>query len=156
MSPRLRQPFTTKRRETMPLIDRLLPKVISPRTHGILDYVHAGTNFLIGTLLLRSDRRAATGAFLLGAGVLANALLTDYPLGVFRLYSFETHGALDYGIASATTAMPKLMGVETSEAKTFFRMQGVGETAIAGLTNYRDRSAAKHFRSEKRYIRRAA
>lgn len=129
----------------MPLIDRVLPKVISPKTHGIIDYFHAGANFLIGALLLRSDRRAATGAFVLGAGVLANALLTDYPLGVFRMYSFETHGALDYGVASMSAAMPKLLGVETNEAKTFFRMQGVGETAIAGLTDYRDRSGAKHF-----------
>src|SRR5215469_14838990 len=140
----------------MPLIDHLVPKLISARSHGFLDYVSAGTNLLIGALLLRRDRRASTGAFLLGSGILANALMTDYPWGVFRLYSFETHGALDYGIASASAAMPKLMGVETGEAKTFFGMQGVGETAIAGLTNYRDRSAAKHFRSEKRYIRRAA
>jgi hypothetical protein len=140
----------------MPLIDRLLPKIISPRTHGIIDYVHAGTNLLARALLLRRDRRAATGALVLGAGVLANALLTDYPLGVFRLYSFETHGALDYGVASVCTAMPKLMGVETAEAKTFFRMQGVGETAIAGLTNYHDGSGRQYLRREKRFLRRTA
>ena len=140
----------------MALIDRLLPKPISAKTHGLIDYVHAGTNFLAGALLLRSDRRAATGAFVLGAGVLANVLLTDFPLGVFRLYSFETHGALDYGVASASAAMPRLMGVETAEARAFFRMQGVGETALARLTNYHDRSGAKHWRGEKRFRRRAA
>jgi len=137
----------------MPLIDHLVPKLISARSHGFLDYVSAGTNLLIGALLLRRDRRASTGAFLLGSGILANALMTDYPWGVFRLYSFETHGALDYGIASASAAMPKLMGVETGEAKTFFGMQGVGQTAIARLTNYRDRSGAKHLRREKQVRR---
>ena len=140
----------------MALIDYLLPKPISARTHGLIDYVHAGTNFLAGALLLRSDRRAATGAFVLGAGVLANVLLTDFPGGVFRLYSFETHGALDYGVASASAAMPRLMGVETREAKSFFRMQGVGETALARLTNYHDHAGAKHWRGEKRVRRRAA
>lgn len=140
----------------MPLIDRILPKVISARTHGVIDYVHAGTNLLAGALLLRRDRRAATGALLLGAGVLANALMTDYPLGVFRVYGFETHGALDYGVASVCTAMPKLMGIEKGESKAFFRMQGVGQTAIAGLTNYHDRDGAKHFRREKRFRRRVA
>jgi hypothetical protein len=140
----------------MALIDRLLPKVVSAKTHGIIDYVHVGTNFLAGAILLRRDRAAATGAFLLGAGVLANALMTDYPWGVLRLYSFETHGAVDYGVASVSTAMPKLMGVESGLAKMFFRMQGMGATAVAGLTNYRDRSGAKHLPREVRYRRRTA
>jgi len=140
----------------MPLIDRILPKVISARTHGVIDYLHAGTNLLAGALLLRRDRRAATGALVLGAGVLANALLTDYPMGVFRLYSFETHGALDYGVASVCAGIPKLMGIETGPAKAFFRMQGVGQTALAGLTDYHDFSGAKHFRREKKRFRRRA
>jgi len=140
----------------MPLIDYVVPKVISAKTHGIIDYVHAGTNFLAGALLARRDRRAATGALLLGAGALANALMTDYPLGVFRLYSFETHRALDYSFASVSAGMPKLMGIESGLAKSFFRMQGVGGTAVARLTNYRDRSGAKHLRREMRFRRRAA
>lgn len=128
----------------MPLIDRILPKVISAKTHGVIDYVHAGTNLLVGALLLRRDRRAATGAFVLGGSILANALMTDYPLGVFRLYSFKTHGALDYGVASASEAIPRLMGIEEGGAKTFFRLQGLSETAIATMTDYGDRSGAKH------------
>jgi hypothetical protein len=130
----------------MPLIEHILPKVISAKKHAIIDYAHAGTNFLVGALMLRRDRRAATGAFVLGASVLANALMTDYPLGVFRLYSFKTHGALDYGVASASEAMPRLMKMDSGGAKAFFRIQGAAETAIAGMTNYDDRSGAKHRR----------
>jgi hypothetical protein len=140
----------------MRLIDLLVPKVISAKTHGVIDYVHAGTNLLAGALLYRHDRRAATGAFLLGTGALANALLTDYSWGVLRLYSFETHSTLDYGLASMSAAMPKLMGVESGLAKAFFRMQGAGGTAFARLTNYHDRSGAKHWRREMRHRRRAA
>ena len=140
----------------MALIDRLLPKVIPAKTHGIIDYVHVGMNFLAGAMLFRRNRHAATGAFLLGAGVLANALLTDYPWGVFRAYSFETHRAVDYGVASVSAAMPKLIGAETGLAKMFFRMQGVGGTALAGLTDYQDRSGAKHLRGEMRFRRRTA
>lgn len=137
----------------MPLIDHLVPKVISAKRHGFIDYVLGGANLLAGALLLRNDRRAATGAVALGAGILANALLTDCSWGVFRLYSFEAHSAFDYAIASASAAMPQLMGVETGEAKAFFRMQGVGQTAIARLTDYRDRSEAKRFGKEKRFRR---
>jgi hypothetical protein len=103
--------------------------------------------------MLRRDRRAATGAFVLGGSILANALMTDYPLGVFRLYSFRTHGALDYGVASASEAIPRLMRIEEGGAKTFFRIQGASETAIAAMTDYGDRSGA---RRRLRVARRAA
>ena len=43
-----------------------------------------------------SGVRTAKGASL-GAGVLANAPMTDYPGGVFRLHPFKVHGILDYG-----------------------------------------------------------
>lgn len=140
----------------MALIERLLPKVVSAKTHAITDYMLVGTSFLAGALMLRRDRRAATGAFVLGTTVLANALLTDYPLGVFRLYGFRTHGALDYGIASASASMPKLLGIEDGLAKTFFRMQSAGQTMISGLTDYNSRSGAKRHRHGMRPLRRAA
>ena len=129
------------------VIDRAMPKVISAKTHGIIDYVHAGTNFLVGSLFLRrGNKGAAIGAFALGASVLANALMTDYPLGVFRLYSFKKHGLLDYGVAGASAAMPKMIGGEDSAANTFFRVQGTGEALIAGLTNYADKSGSRRAR----------
>lgn len=128
----------------MALIERIAPKVISAKTHGIIDYVHAGANFLAGALLWGRDRRASTGAFVLGASVLANALMTDYPLGVFRLYSFRTHGALDYSVAGASAALPRLLGIGDGAANTFFRLQGSGETLIAAMTDYSDRTGAKH------------
>lgn len=129
------------------VIDRAMPKVISAKTHGIIDYIHAGTNFLAGALFLRSGNKGAgIGAMVLGAGVLANALMTDYPLGVFRLYSFEKHGFLDYGVAGASAAMPKMIGSHDSVASTFFHVQGSGEALIAGLTNYNDRSGSRQAR----------
>src|ERR1700741_4553291 len=90
-----------KRRIIMAGIVKEGPKVISARTHAVIDYLHAGTNFVAAALLWKRNRRAAVGALALGAGVLGNALMTDYPLGVFRLYSFKVHGLLDYGVAAA-------------------------------------------------------
>jgi hypothetical protein len=123
------------------------PKLISARTHAVIDYIHAGTNFLVGALLWKRRRRAAaTGAFALGAGVLANALMTDYPLGVFRLYPFKVHGVLDYGVAAASGFMPDMMRMRKNspEAK-FFRAQGAGETGIAAITDYNDHTGAKRW-----------
>src|ERR1700756_2916112 len=94
------------------IMSLLLPKVISPRTHAVIDYIHAGANFVAGALLHRRSPRASNAAFALGAGILVNALMTDYPLGVFRRYSFRVHEALDYGIATTSASMPKLLAID--------------------------------------------
>jgi hypothetical protein len=124
------------------------PKIISARTHAVIDYIHAATNFAVAAIFWkRNRRRAAKGAFALGAAVLGNALMTDYPGGVFRLYPFKVHGILDYGVAAASGFMPEMTGIRphTGEGK-FFRAQGTGETAIAAITNYDDNSGSRRFR----------
>ena len=54
-------------------IDDAMPRIIDAKTHGIIDYIHAGTNFLAAALF-RKNRRARNAALALGAGVRANAL----------------------------------------------------------------------------------
>jgi hypothetical protein len=126
------------------IMSRLAPKVISPKTHAIIDYVHAGTNIVAGVLFRRSGRRrASNAAYALGAGVLVNALMTDYPLGMFRRYSFRVHGALDYGIAAASAAMPRLLGIEDQPEARYFSWQGSSEGVIAAMSDYTDETGAR-------------
>jgi hypothetical protein len=120
------------------IMSLLAPKVISPKAHGIIDYIDAGTSFIAGALFRRRNPRASNAAFALGASILANALMTDYPLGVFRRYSFRVHGALDYGVAAASAAMPQLLGIENMPEARFFKWQGTGEGVIAAMTDYGD------------------
>src|SRR5438270_198971 len=125
-------------------IDDALPRVISSKTHAFIDYVHAGTNFLAGAIFRKNNVRASNAAFALGAGVLANALMTDYELGVFRLYSFKVHGILDYGVAATSAALPALLRLRrTSAPAQYFYGQGAGETMIAGITNYDDERGSR-------------
>jgi hypothetical protein len=128
------------------IMSRLAPKVISPKAHGIIDYVNAGTHLLAGALFRRRNPRASNAAFALGAGILVNVLMTDYPLGVFRGYSFRVHGALDYGIAAASTSMPRLLGIGDEPEARFFKWQGTGEGVIAALTDYGDARGARRQR----------
>lgn len=138
-------------------MSRLAPKVISPKTHGVIDYIHAGTNIVAGMLFRRNGRRrASTAAYALGAGVLINALMTDYPLGVFRRYSFRVHGALDYGISAASAAMPRLLGIEDPLEERFFSWQGTSEGVIAAMTDYSDKTGARRHRGRLFEWRRAA
>lgn len=133
--------------------DDAVPGIISSKTHSIIDYIHAGTNILAGVIFhKRGNTRAAGAAYALGASVLANALMTDYEYGVFRLYSFRVHGILDYGVAATSAAVPAVLGItDTPEAK-FFHAQGGGETVIAAISDYQDNSGARrlgHRRSQR-------
>jgi hypothetical protein len=124
--------------------DDFFPGVISSKTHSIIDYIHAGTNFAAAALFYkRGDARAGHAATALGAGVLVNALMTDYEYGVFRKWSFKTHGLLDYGVAAASAVVPKLLDIEDAEDAAYFYMQGGGETLIAGVSDYNDTSGSR-------------
>jgi hypothetical protein len=122
------------------VIDDQLPKIISAKTHAAIDYVHAGTNFAAAAIFWKRNKAASIAAFGLGVGVLANALMTDYPLGVFRLYSFKVHGVLDYGVAAASAALPASLGFKDTREASYFEIQGAVETATAGITDYTDSS----------------
>jgi hypothetical protein len=137
------------------IISRLAPKVISPRAHGMIDYVNAGASILAGALFRHRNPRASNAAFVLGAGILVNALMTDYPLGVFRRNSFRVHGALDYGIAAVSTSMPRLLGIKCQPEARFFKWEGRGQGVISAITDYGDTGGARgHGRFSK--ARRAA
>jgi hypothetical protein len=126
------------------MMSRILPKVISPKTHGVIDYLNAGMNIMAGVLFRRSRRiRASNAAYTLGASILANSLMTDYPLGVFRRYSFRVHGALDDGIAAASAAMPGLLGIADEPGARFFKWQGTGEGLISAMSDYTDETGSR-------------
>jgi hypothetical protein len=126
------------------IIDDRMPRVISAKTHGVIDYIHAATNFLAGFAFRKRSRKASNAAFALGAGVLANALMTDYPLGVFRVYSFKVHGVLDYGVAGLSATLPEMLRLKRNSAPAqYFYGQGAGETVIAGISNYDDETGSR-------------
>jgi len=129
------------------LMNRLTPKVLGVRTHGVIDYVHAGLNFAAAALLRNTNRRASKAAFAIGAGVLANALLTDYPLGVFRVYGFRLHGAVDHGLATTSASVPRLLGIKDLPEARFFTLQSTAAALVAGLTDYKDVSVSRRRRS---------
>jgi hypothetical protein len=137
--------------------DNFVPPVISSKMHSIIDYIHAGTNFAAATLFYkRSNSRAGHAATALGASVLMNALMTDYEYGVFRKWSFKTHGILDYGVATASAAFPQLLDLDEGSDAAYFYAQGGGETVIAGITDYDDDSGSERRRNRKSHRLRAA
>ena len=117
--------------------DNSMPRVLSSKTHSMIDYMHVATN-LVAARFSGSTTRAVAGAFILGGSVLANSLMTAYELGVFRLYSFKVHGILDYAVAASSAAMPAIMGFTNKRQAKYFYAQGGGESLIAGISDYDD------------------
>ncbi len=129
--------------------DNAFPRVIGSKAHGIIDYIHAGTNIVAGVLFWRNDnKKAAAAAWALGGNVLFNALMTDYDYGVFRKWDFKMHGILDYGVAGMSALFPVVLGLDDAASKGYFYGQGGAETLTAGMTDYDDNSGAEHEQSD--------
>jgi hypothetical protein len=113
-----------------------MPKIIKPHAHAVIDYAVAGTFFLVGALYWRRNKRAAMGSLICGGAATLNAALTDYPGGILKVMSFQTHGKFDAGIAGMTAMMPELMGFKGDSESRFFTTQSMAETAVTAMTDF--------------------
>lgn len=86
-------------------------KIISTKTHGMMDY-------LMGIILIVSPWifNFATGGpeqwipIILGAGALVYSMMTDYELGVFKTISMKAHLNLDLMSGILLAASPWIFG----------------------------------------------
>ena len=130
----------------LPALENRLPKVVDARMHGIVDYCHAAFFLTLGFLCLRSNKRAAAAALGTGTFVLVQSLLTDYPLGVKPVLSFDDHGKIDAAFASASWAIPKLFGFSGTVPARIFEGNTLVEATAVGLTDFNsDRAHAQRF-----------
>jgi hypothetical protein len=114
-----------------------IPAVISPAQHAVLDYGVAGTFFAVGFSLLPRHRPAATLAFLNGAMVLGMSLFTDYPGGVFRKLSFQTHRTGDIVQAALAGIGPALFGFASDPEAKYFYGQAISEAGVIAATDWK-------------------
>lgn len=116
---------------------RKMPKVISPKGHAVADYVMAAGAFAAAVAFYRSGRNmAGTGALLAGIAETTNALITDYPGGVFNLISFPMHGRMDLGQASMVASLPGLLGFAGEPEGKFFYAHGAAAAAVTAMTDF--------------------
>ena len=120
----------------MNLMSNRMPKVIGPTTHAIIDYAVAGSFIAMGALYWRRNKRAAISAFICGGATAMNAMLTDYPGGVWKKMSYQTHGKVDAGLVGATGSMPSLMGFADDNEARFFKVQAIAEATVTAMTDF--------------------
>jgi hypothetical protein len=117
-------------------VEKRLPKVIDARTHGIIDYCHAAFFFGMAIFCARRNKRAAIAALATGAFILAESLLTDYPLGARKVIPFATHGRMDAGFSGSSFMMPRWFGFSGTAAAQVFKINGFVEGAVVGMTDW--------------------
>jgi hypothetical protein len=115
---------------------RLVPAVISPAQHAVLDYGVAATFVGVGAALWGRHRPAATLAFVNGAMVLGMSLLTNYPGGVYRRLSFRTHRTGDIVQAALAGFGPALLGFSGDPEAKYFYGQALSEAGVIAATDW--------------------
>jgi hypothetical protein len=127
----------------MPILDHAarwttnkMPKVINPKAHAIIDYAVAASFFGMAAFFWRRNKRAAVGALVCGAAETVIALCTDYPGGVVKEISYETHGAIDFGLSGLVASLPDMLRFSGEPESRFFRVQGLALATVAGLTDF--------------------
>ena len=113
-----------------------VPKTISPAKHAMLDYGVAATFLSMGFKFKGRNNAAATLAFINGGMVLGMSMATDYPGGVWKKISFQTHGVLDMIQAALAAFGPLLFGFAgTGDAKPFYA-QAASEVGVIASTDW--------------------
>jgi hypothetical protein len=94
---------------------RKLPKPISPRVHGMIDYGKSAAVAAAPTVI--DLPKAARNLFeALATGYTGLSSVTDYPLSLKGLIPFKVHGAAELAVAAVLPAMPWLLGFADDQA----------------------------------------
>lgn len=112
---------------------------LSPRIHGILDYLTAGMFALAPTYLQAEGSQVAIMACYVVAGtLLLVSLLTRYPLGALRVIPFPVHGKIEFLAAAGLCALPWLGGFDGLPlSRAFFLYSGLSLLTLWLITDYR-------------------
>ena len=113
-------------------------KILSPTTHGVLDYLLAIAFLAAPAFFGFESEAAASLARIIGIAYLIASFVTRYPLGALKWIPFPVHGALEAITAVSWIVMPWLFGFAADiAARNFFVVAGVGLLAVCAITNYR-------------------
>jgi hypothetical protein len=119
-----------------------VPTVISPTTHGVIDYCHAAFFFTVGVFCARSHNKAASrAAFATSGFILVQSLLTDYRFGAKPVFSFETHGKMDAVFAATSWTLPLLFGFKDTAAAKIFEGNSLAESSVVAMTDWSSQRA---------------
>ena len=112
-------------------------KILTPTSHGVVDYAAVLTLLVLPSLLDFSNT-PATLSYVLAATQLLVSILTRYPLGLIKRIPFPLHGYYELVTALLLVPMPWLFGFSNEDAaRNAFVVSGVSLFVVWLVTNYR-------------------
>lgn len=86
-------------------------KLIDTKIHGYLDYI-VGIFLIVAPVVFYLDRKSPESLifYILGGTLLVYSMLTNYPLGLFKIISMKTHLLLDVMSGILLAASPWIFG----------------------------------------------
>jgi len=108
-------------------------RLLSPRAHGVVDYV-AVALFALAPALLGLGGLAATLSYVLAAIHLLMTVGTAFPLGVVGVVPFRLHGMVELGVG-AVLVLGGLVAFGGT-ARWFFVAMGAVILAVWAATDY--------------------
>jgi hypothetical protein len=111
-------------------------RFIPTKLHAPLDYIVGAALIAAPWILQFSEHTAATAiSIVLGIGLIAYSLLTDYELGLWRVVPMSIHTLFDIGAGAFLAASPWIFGFADETANVWVPHLVVGLAAVGlGLT----------------------
>lgn len=111
-------------------------RFIPTKFHAPLDYIVGAALIAAPWIFQFSEHAAATVVpVVLGIGLIVYSLLTDYELGVWRMFPMSIHNLIDIAAGGLLAASPWLFGFADESANVWAPHLVVGLAAIfLGLT----------------------
>ncbi len=107
---------------------------ITATQHGYLDYITV-VLFVLAPTVIGLTGMAGTIAYALAGIHLAMTLITDFPLGVFKMLPFTIHGWVERVVGPALVLLPFVLGFD-GPARVFYIVIGIVIIVVGLLTDY--------------------
>lgn len=113
-----------------------MTRPISPKVHGVLDYLLVPLLLVAGPLFHFDGQPAEITSTLAGV-VLIYSLFTDYPPGLVKMIAFPLHRVIDIVFAAAMIISPFILHFsDVVPARNFFVAIGVASLVVMALTDF--------------------
>ena len=111
-----------------------MPKPISPKLHGVVDYLSVPLLLAAGPLFGFDGQPAEITSTLAGV-VLIYSLFTAYPLGLVKMIPFPMHRVIDIVFGAAMILSPFILKYDPA-ARNFFVAIGIFSLIVVALTDF--------------------
>lgn len=113
-------------------------RLLSPKTHGFLDYLIALFFFVGPHVTGFAQGRAATFSTMIGVAFLLLAIITRTPAGFFKTLPFSVHGAIELFIAVLLVILPWLAAFASGvKSRNYFLFMGLIVGMLWLVTDFR-------------------